>query len=125
MTPWRACVGTSAARPSPISSAVATAPGWRSAIHTPLFQSSSARYRADERLIRALYGDDVTSLLNDAEEALFRIYLHDDDEPERKEKIIFCIGGTSRLLLMNPDEHGIRAASELIRTVFNLNENRT
>ena len=79
----------------------------------------------EERLIRALYGDDVTSLLNDAEEALFRIYLHDDDEPERKEKIIFCIGGTSRLLLMNPDEHGIRAASELIRTVFNLNENRT
>lgn len=63
----------------------------------------------EERLIRALYGDDVTSLLNDAEEALFRIYLHDDDEPERKEKIIFCIGGTSRLLLMNPDEHGIRA----------------
>lgn len=40
----------------------------------------------EERLIRALYGDDVTSLLNDAEEALFRIYLHDDDEPERKEK---------------------------------------
>ena len=74
---------------------------------------------------RALYGDDIASLLNDAEEALFRIYLHDDDEPERKEKIIFCIGGTSRLLLMNPDEHGIRAASELIRTVFNLNENRT
>ena len=67
----------------------------------------------EERLIRALYGDDVTSLLNDAE------------EPERKENIIFCIGGTSRLLLMNPDEHGIRAASELIRTVFNLNENRT
>ena len=42
-----------------------------------------------------------------------------------KAAIIFCIGGTSRLLLMNPDEHGIRAASELIRTVFNLNENRT
>ena len=79
----------------------------------------------EERLIRALYGDDIASLLNDAEEALFRIYLHDDDEPERKEKIIFCIGGTSRLLLMNPDEHGIHAASELIRTVFNLNENRT
>lgn len=79
----------------------------------------------EERLIRALYGGDIASLLNDAEEALFKIYLHDDDEPERKEKIIFCIGGTSRLLLMNPDEHGIRAASELIRTVFNLNENRT
>lgn len=112
-------------RLSPISSVAATAPRWRSAIHTPLFQSWVGAISREERLIRALYGDDVTSLLNDAEEALFRIYLHDDDEPERKEKIIFCIGGTSRLLLMNPDEHGIRAASELIRTVFNLNENRT
>ena len=53
----------------------------------------------EERLIRALYGDDVTSLLNDAEEALFRIYLHDDDEPERKEKIIFCIGGIAQWLM--------------------------
>ncbi len=79
----------------------------------------------EERLIRALYADDIATLLNDAEAALFKIYLHEDDEPERKEKIIFCIGGTSRLLLLNPDEHSIRAASELIRTVFNLNENGT
>ena len=40
----------------------------------------------EERLIRALYGDDIASLLNDAEEALFRVYLHDDDEPERQKK---------------------------------------
>ena len=79
----------------------------------------------EERLLNALYGGDIASLLNDAEAALFKIYLNDDDEPERKEKIIFCIGGTSRLLLMNPDEQGIRAASELIRTVFRLNENKT
>ena len=79
----------------------------------------------EERLLNALYGGDIASLLNDAEAALFKIYLNDDDEPERKEKIIFCIGGTSRLLLMNPDEQGIRAASELIRNVFKLNENKT
>ena len=79
----------------------------------------------EERLLSALYGGDIASLLNDAEAALFKIYLNDDYEPERKEKIIFCIGGTSRLLLMNPDEQGIRAASELIRTVFRLNENKT
>ena len=108
MTPWRACIGTSAAQMA-FSDTYAFVSELVGAISR------------EERLIRALYGDDVTSLLNDAEEALFRIYLHDDDEPERKEKIIFCIGGTSRLLLMNPDEHGIRAASELIRT----NENRT
>ena len=85
----------------------------------------SDTYAFEERLLSALYGGDIASLLNDAEAALFKIYLNDDDEPERKEKIIFCIGGTSRLLLMNPDEQGIRAASELIRNVFKLNENKT
>lgn len=125
MTPWRACIGTSAARPSPdILGRCDCAQMAFSDTYAFVSELVGAISR-EERLIRALYGDDVTSLLNDAEEALFRIYLHDDDEPERKEKIIFCIGGTSRLLLMNPDEHGIRAASELIRTVFNLNENRT
>ena len=67
----------------------------------------------------------VGAILREERLLNFKIYLNDDDEPKRKEKIIFCIGGTSRLLLMNPDEQGIRAASELIRTVFKLNENKT
>ncbi len=74
----------------------------------------------DQKLLRALYGDDVQSLLNDAEEILLKMYIHEDDDPERRKRMIFCIGGTSRLLLLNQDGDSIRAAVELVHKVFDL-----
>lgn len=74
----------------------------------------------DQKLLKALYGDDVQSLLNDAEETLLEMYLREDDDPERRKRMIFCVGGTSRLLLLNRDGDSIHAATELIQKVFDL-----
>lgn len=75
---------------------------------------------AEEDTLNALYRNNTSGMLKDFEEELLKIYLQDEEDPDRRNKITFCIGGASRLLFMSRNPESIHTAVQLMEKVFDL-----
>ncbi len=75
---------------------------------------------AEEDTLSALYGSNTSGMLKDFEEELLKIYLQEEEDPDRRNKITFCIGGASRLLFTSRDPESIHAVVQLMQKVFDL-----
>ena len=72
----------------------------------------------NEIIIKTLYGDDSTMLVNNVEKGLLSIYLQGDELPENEMQIIFAIGGASRLLIKNQKKDRVRITISLLQKLF-------
>ena len=72
----------------------------------------------NEIIIKTLYGDDSTMLVNNLEKGLLSIYLQGDELPENEMQIIFAIGGASRLLIKNQKKDRVRITISLLQKLF-------
>ncbi len=75
---------------------------------------------AEEETLHALYGDNTSGMLKDFEDELLKLYLQEEEDPDRRNKITFCIGGASRLLFMSRDPERIQTVVQLMQKVFDL-----
>lgn len=78
----------------------------------------------NSEILDTLFGADVTKQINAFEAGLLGYYLTGNESEEMKMKILFTIGGASRLLLGDQSAERINITIKLIRQVLGGKENK-
>lgn len=87
--------------------------------NTEAFVTSTMNaFQQNGEILKTIYGDNETALINNVESVLLERYLQGNEPPEAEMMISFALGGTARLLIKSQEPSRVRTVVSLLKKLF-------